>query len=292
MDVCRREGIEAEPEVLRLGLVGTYPTIVIGDQCVVKLIGPWWSGPQSFAVEADAFDLLTADPSLPVPRRLALGALSDEWRYLVLSVVPGVTFSAVFEQLSLDARTEVARWLGGVVRALNRLPTSDGRLLQASWEPFARFLLEQRATVVGRHREWGSLPPHLVSQLDDWLPPAEALVDRTRLPVFVHGDLHGDHVLGNIEGDRFRATGIIDFSDVHIGDPYYELAALQRNAFQCDRKLLAAFRETASLPDAGRLGFPRRALAYLLLHDFDQLEDLAWLAEIGTLDELAERLFG
>jgi hygromycin-B 7''-O-kinase len=292
LEVCRLERIEATPRSLRLGLVGTYPTVVVADRCVVKLIGPWWSGPESVATEADAFDLLAANPALPVPRRLAQGDLAGDWHYFVMSYLPGVPFSAVFERVSSDARLEVARWLGRVVRDLNRLPLRPGRVLRPDWEPFARFLREQRAEAVERHRAWGSLPAHLVDQLEGWLPPAEELLERSRPPAFVHGDLHGDHVLGIHEGDGFRPTGIIDFSDVQIGDPYYELAALQAAAFNCDRSLLAAFRETAELPTSGSLSFARRALAYLLLHDFDELNDLSWLAELATLDELADRLFG
>lgn len=293
LGVCRREGAPIDSPALRLGLVGTYPTVIVADRWVVKLIGPWWSGPESFAAEADAYDLLDADPSLPVPRRLAQGELvPGEWRYLVLSFIPGVPLSAVFDQLTAEARLEVARWVGGAVRQLNQLPLRPGRALQPDWEPFVRFLTEQRGRATERHRGWGSLPPHLLHQLDDWLPPIEALVDRSQPPVFVHGDLHGDHILGVVDGKRFRPTGILDFTDVQIGDAYYELGAVQRDAFRCDRSMLAAYREAAGLPDPGQLGFARRALKYLLLHDFDQLADLPWLAEVETLDELADRMFG
>src|SRR5918999_1017628 len=87
LEVCRWEGIDAGAHSLRLGLVGTYPAVIVGDRWVVKLIGPWWAGHQSFAVETDAFDLLAANPALPVPKRLAHGALTDDWRYLVLSYI-------------------------------------------------------------------------------------------------------------------------------------------------------------------------------------------------------------
>jgi hygromycin-B 7''-O-kinase len=292
-EVSRRERLDLDQSRLSLGRIGTYPTLIVDGRAVVKLYGPWWSGPESFAAEADAYDLLASDETLPVPRRIAQGGLAgDEWRYLVLTFVPGIPLADAAGQLTHEALLELASWLGWVVLRLHALPVRPGRVLRRSWEPFAAFITRQRSEATARHRRWNTLPAHLVGQLDEWLPTAEALLDRSRAPVMVHGDLHENHLLGFVDRDRFVPTGVIDFTDVMVGDPYYELGPIQRSTFRCDRTLLAKFLLAARLPPAARMAFERRALAFALLHDFDQLRGLTWLGDVADLDELAVRLFG
>jgi hygromycin-B 7''-O-kinase len=140
--------------------------------------------------------------------------------------------------------------------------------------------------------EKSSLPPHLISQIDDYLARLGPF-DR----VFVHGDLVANHVY--VENGRI--TGIIDWGDAMVTDRHYELIQLYRDMFGCDKALLRVFLEACNWP-VGR-DFSRQALGLALYrqaaglaqhHTMDVFEPIAALFplyDIGTLDELATELF-
>jgi hypothetical protein len=134
-----------------------------------------------------------------------------------------------------------------------------------------------------RHRTWGSLPPHLIGQIDSFLVGLEP-TDR----VFIHADLTADHAF--VDGGRL--TGIIDWGDAMLTDRHLELAALHLDAFRCDKVLLRAFLDAYGWP-VGE-DFPRQALCLALRHPFDVFDPVAHLIplqDIGTLDELATEIF-
>lgn len=134
------------------------------------------------------------------------------------------------------------------------------------------------------HRRWGLLPADLCDQLEGWLPDPDRLVDQSRPPVFLHGDLHDEHVF--VDPDRATLHGVIDFTDVYAGDPRYDLVALHFHTFRLDTTLL-----TACLDAYGwkrdPAGWPQEMLAFTLLHDFNMFRPDMQLDRFTTLDELA-----
>jgi aminoglycoside phosphotransferase (APT) family kinase protein len=59
-----------------------------------------------------------------------------------------------------------------------------------------------------------------IERLMDTLPS----IEKPRSDTIVHGDLHSSQVLVN---DDHEIAGIIDWGDVHIGDPAVDLAGVQ-----------------------------------------------------------------
>lgn len=291
-EVLRRHNVARARRAIRFGRAGTYPTVLVGDEHVVKLFGPWYCGAESFEAETAAYDLLTG-VELSVPQWLGQGNLEDGWTYLLLEQLHGHDLAASHRQLDQDALRSLAGWLGRFCRALHSIPLPPTGYLISSWDRFRTFVAGRREEVILRGSEPPRLPPHLQAQLGDWLPPVDALLDTSRPPVLLHGDLHDHHMLGTIEEGAFRPTGVIDFTDALVGDPYYELGPLFIHTFRADAQLLATWLTETDLPPAGALGFPRRALAYTILHEFDPLGRLLDdLRHLPTLDSVAEKLFG
>ena len=112
--------------------------------------------------------------------------------------------------------------------------------------------------------------------------------------------LHGDYHPGNI---LLTADGpiIIDWGDAMVTDRHYELAKLHLDLFDCDTALLRDFLEASDWPVAA--DFARKAMGLALYRQaqgvaqhhtmdvFYKLPKLFPLAEIATLDELANVLF-
>jgi aminoglycoside phosphotransferase (APT) family kinase protein len=260
---------------------------------VVKLYGPWRWGHHTMEDEARGLELAGRDPDLPAPNLVARGALDDDWRYLVETFVPGVSYSDVRDELDPDDRLELAGWTGRWVRRLHALPL-DEEERAAGTAAFRTFIEERRALAIGELTEGERLPGRLLEELPGWLPPLEALLGPAWSAVPLHTDLHDEHVLVVRVDGRFRGSGVIDLNRFRLGHPLYELGPIWRWLWYADRALLGRFIAAADLPGHAEPDFPRRALAWCLLHaGVAQFPiDLPGIEEVGSLDALAERGFG
>ena len=156
---------------------------------------------------------------------------------LVYNFLPGVSIGEVYEQVLPKEKLRLARDMGRVVRELHDLPLPAEGPLRRDWAPFREFMGEQHAARAARLAEWKALPPHLLSQVERFLPPLAELIDESVPPRFLHGDLTRDHLLGQVREGRWITSGWIDFGDARAGDPMYEWVALHLDLFGGDRAL-------------------------------------------------------
>jgi hygromycin-B 7''-O-kinase len=285
-EVLARHGRTDEPPGLRAGTNPTYPTFLRGD-VVVKLFGgpdlPWR---RTFAAERVGLEFAGTEPGLRAPELLAAGELfpgeDEPWPYLVTQVVPGRPLWAA--DLDPNQRVSLAGGLGLLLRRLQALPASPALPTDGEWRDL------DVAAAVGH----SSLPDHLVRGVRAFV--AEHPL---RGRVVVHGDVITNHVYVDSRG---QVTGLIDWGDVAVTDPHYELAQVHGDIFECDIDLLRVLLEAADWPVEP--DFAQRALAAALWRQavgwsqhhsmdvFDSVGGRLPLADIATLDELAVALFG
>jgi hygromycin-B 7''-O-kinase len=308
--VCQRHGLlpaeQAAACKVRTGVAGTCPVFMVDERWVVKFFGRLFDGAAACAAEQAAGRLVGLDPAIRTARLVGSGALNEPgvdwpWPYLIYEYIPGVSFGEALEQISLADRLQTARELGDTVRRLHALPLAGSPVFRPSYQPYLAFLREQRAQVTQRQREWDRLPAHLLAQIEDFLPPLEALVDFSHPPHLIHADLTRDHLLGRFEFDptgssSWRSLAVIDFGDARTGDLLYELSALHLDLFSGDLRLLAAFLEAYGLSPAERADLPRKALSTALLHQFNVFASLpealrTEIRQVPSLADLAERLW-
>ncbi|WP_229354157.1 phosphotransferase family protein [Streptomyces sp. UNOB3_S3] len=277
------------PGALRVPGESTNPVLIADTGVVVKLYGEHWCGPENYASEAEAYEVL-AGQDLPVPQLLGRGELFPgggawPWPYLVMAAAPGMTWREATARADRPTQLALARRFGAVLRRLHSVPLTGTGALRPDSPVFAELLEERRAATVEDHREWGYLSPRLLDRVDDFLPSVDALLDGGK-PVFVHGDLHGTNLF--VDAANTSVTGLIDFTDVYAGDPRYSLVQLHLNAFRADRGLLAALLDGAEWQVTG--AFAEDMLRFTFLHDFDVLEevplDLSGVDDIGELARL------
>ena len=261
----------------------TYPTFLYGD-VVVKLFGniPWWR--EGHAAERGAQRLIATDPEIAAPRLLGDGVLCDApdaaWPYLISTRIAGVPLWRA--ELSPEQERAVAAEVGRQIRRVHALAPS-GVASDAEWPTLDVTAAARRS----------SLPPHLVAQVEEYLARLGPF-DR----VFVHGDLVANHAY--VEDGRL--VGIIDWGDATVTDRHYEIIQVYRDLFHCDKALLRVFLEAADWPmrddfayRAMSLALIRQAVGLTQHHTIDVFMPVAErfpLQEIGTLDELADELFG
>jgi hygromycin-B 7''-O-kinase len=273
--------------------LGTYPALLADarPRLVIKLFGDRYAGPESHAAELAGYQVLDGH-QLPVPRLVAAGELLPghatwQWPFLILTELPGQSYATAVARLDPGRRATVARSIGALLRRLHELPLPQPPGPLASWDRFLALLRRRRLHAPADHRRWGLLPARLCDQLDGWLPDPDALVDTSRPPVFVHGDLHSDHVFVDAGGGL---TGIIDFTDVYAADPRHDLVALHFGTFGLDTTLLSACLDAYGW-DRRPATWAREMLAFTLLHDFNLLRPEMRLDQFPTLDQLAHSIW-
>lgn len=286
-----------ELATLRAGKPGTYPTFLANDRVVIKFFGRLFDGGQSCQVEQEAARLLAGQEGIPTARLLGEGQLFEggggwEWPYLIFELLAGEDLGSASPALDDEESRSAAGWLGEVSGRIHALNIKGNPVFDDTWNTYFSFLNVQRLNCRARLGEWGSLPEHLLAQVEDYLLPVSELTAPGEQAHLIHGDLTRDHLLGKRVSGRWRATGLIDFGDAMSGSIYYELAALHMDGLSARSDLLRAFLDAYPLDLRADPLFARKALGTALLHRFNVFAGLPGLEGIGSLEELAERIWG
>jgi hygromycin-B 7''-O-kinase len=301
-EICKRH--ELAPIMgIQAGKAGSNPVFIVNDRYVVKLYTYLFGGADSILKEIDLYGLFAQAPELPVPRLITHGNLfpqSEEgwhWPYIITTVIPGITFGEVREQVSFDDKQALATYLGSFLHSFHRLPLEQSTYFKRSWEPFANFLAELRANGIANQSQWGALPQHLIDQIDNYLPPIASLINEVNEPLLLDCDLFEDHVLGTLEQGQWHTTGIIDFGDARVGNWLYEIPVIHYGLFHCDKRLLRAFLEGygIDLTKLDQEGFVHNVMSFALLHEYNLFvqvfHDYPEATKIEALDEFATMLW-
>lgn len=294
-EVCLRHKLGAV-DIVRSGMPGTFPTFIVNEQVVVKLFGELFDGAQAYRTEVEMYTLLGSDPLIPAPRLLASGSLFEGsngwcWPYIISEFVQGTSLREVYTRVGMEGLREVSRFAASAMRRIHCLQPSA----ELSWDGFIAFLEERRSNCVRSHTEWGALPVHLLSQLENYILPVSELVDVYSRPRVMHCDFNADHVLGAFDNERWVPRSVIDFGDAMVGDRSYDLVALHIGLFDCNKNLLRLFLDTYGFDAELSRDLTHKAMSMTLLHAYNVLSDVFVLfplaASVETLEELASLLW-
>lgn len=193
------------------------------EHTVVKFYPHLYESIKGYKVEVDALTRLDGRlAGCQLPHVLAHGNLSDfmsglgwQWPFVVLSLVDGIGYEMVMEAPALDSkqpspgvnvdRVYLAKWLGEAMAGIHTAPT-DIRP-----RPDENYFVERIVKAKMNHAQWGIFPPHLVEQLDSYLPKStKELFDSAEMVNLLHGDINPPNVRGVIEPlqhDSFDMNG-------------------------------------------------------------------------------------
>ncbi len=155
--------------------------------------------------------------AIPVPRFTGRDEGQPAWPFAGYDLLPGTTSDRL--DLKGDARVRLAAPLGAFLRALHSV---DATTLPGLVEDRMRRSDGARRVALIRERWHASLECGLLSDTE----VAESVLasaDVERIPrsdAVCHGDLYARHLLLD---DALRPTGVIDWGDVHRGDPVVDL---------------------------------------------------------------------
>lgn len=284
---------------IRPGVAGSYPTFIVNEKWVIKFFGELLNGAESHAAERSATRIANL-ARVPCATLVAEGKLFDHgqdwpWPYLIFDFIPGLPYNQVQAGLTHSERIQTAQWLGENIARLHQFALPENAEFPNNWKGYLDFLNKQRIECIDRHRQWGVFPPHLCSQMDDYILPAEQLISPDEKPHLIHADITRDHLLGEYIHGVWACKAIIDFGDAISGSLFYELCALHLDLFAGDRELLRSFLQSYGTQAQIEPPFIQRAMSTALLHRFNVFEILPnyypAYQQATSLDELADCLW-
>ncbi|XP_058087090.1 lysine-specific demethylase JMJ21 isoform X2 [Magnolia sinica] len=183
--------------------------------------------------------------------------------------------------------------------------------IPVEWDLFIKILTKRRKNVSNHLAKWGSpIPSSLIEKIDEYIPhnvavlldtfkDKDGLYKVSKSPTWIHSDIMDDNVHmkpcvpthcldengcnGDEKQRKWNPSHILDFSDLSIGDPIFDLIPIHLDIFRGDSQLLKKFLESYRLPLAGRPSeddmlldgkveskFRRlsyRAMCYCILHE-------------------------
>ena len=158
---------------------------------------------------------------IPVPHFAGVPGEDYPWPFLGYTLLPGSI--AARAQLDTAARAAIAAPLAHFLRALHNLPVEFAQQCAVPLDEIARLDSARRAQAT--HARLNTLVERSViksrARLDAALAGAPAYAPTARQ--LIHGDLHAGQILIDTRG---AICGVIDWGDVHIGDPGTDLAVV------------------------------------------------------------------
>jgi aminoglycoside phosphotransferase (APT) family kinase protein len=166
-------------------------------------------------------------PQLPlrIPVPVYAGSPSDSYPcpFVGYRIIPGSTLTAARFPAS-DRRT-LARPLARFLRTLHSIPADEAKTIGAPSDTLDRLdIAKRRAATRARLEAITAAGIQCditrIEQLLNTLP----VIERPAADALVHGDLHSGQVIIN---EQREIAGIIDWGDVHVGDPAVDLGGVQ-----------------------------------------------------------------
>lgn len=178
--------------------------------------------------EATLLPKLQGQLPVPIPQVLFCGQPSDQfkWPFLGYRFLPGVT--ACKAHLTHEERLQIAPLLGQLLKRLHQISETDATALGAIPDTLARLDLDKRIPMTLDYLE-------KIEKLGivENLGPFHSILEQTRKlqgrplqfrpKALLHGDLYIRHLM--IDSNR-KFSGVIDWGDIHIGDPALDLQVI------------------------------------------------------------------
>ncbi len=158
---------------------------------------------------------------IPVPHFTGAPGADYPWPFLGYTLLPGTI--AARAQLNIAARTALAAPLARFLRALHGLPLEFAQRCGVPFDEIARLDHARRAAVTQTRLATLVERGVIASRAPFDAALAGALPYSPTARQLIHGDLHAGQILTDAGG---ALCGVIDWGDVHVGDPGTDLAAV------------------------------------------------------------------
>ncbi len=212
-DVCAR--IEITAETVMTYENGVNFCALVNSDTVIKIFQP--ELPHQWESDTRVLRHLQGRLSLPIPRFIDAGKLSNGQSYLVMSKVEGQLLIDVWSELSRPEKIQILSEIGRVMKEVHRIPIGELTTLPPEWNSFLQI---QRARCLTRHQKQ-RMPEWFTTSLEAWL---DSIPDKlSREHVILTGEYTPFNMLVSKTSHGYQLSGMIDFGDAMIGPREYDL---------------------------------------------------------------------
>ena len=178
---------------------------------------------EDLKIEIKLLPKLQKGVSLPIPQFEFIGNRKDDLLFVGYKKIEGATLSEVWSSAASDVREKILHSLGIFLKEIHSFPLEEAKKCDVP-------LHSSRRVYKGDFLKLAEdIKPILSDTVSGFIENLykEYLSDDRNLsyePVFLHADFGAGHIFCDPKDKR--VTGIIDFGDIGIGDPDYDLMYL------------------------------------------------------------------
>jgi aminoglycoside phosphotransferase (APT) family kinase protein len=174
---------------------------------------------------------------IPIPRYRGEPSSRYRWAFVGHAMIPGRLLPAARQADA--ARAALAAALGRFLAALHRVPHDEAATHGAGPDLLDRLNVERRLEATAERLSALVAADVIRDRRAIESVLEQAPVTTPRADTLVHGDLHAGQI---VVDDSNRMCGVIDWGDVHVGDPAVDLAAVHAMLpRQCHDAFLRAY---------------------------------------------------
>lgn len=263
--------------------------VLMGPTHVIKLVTPACA--RDLEVERAGLEIAAGRLPVATPEIVAAGEL-EGWPYLVMTRLGGDPAELLWDRFDAPTRARLLAAMGELTAAVHALPVADAGPLQVDWPAYLR---TRRAAMTEKHRARGVDAAWIdeIERFVDALPPVDAWPAET---VFLHNDLHLDHVHVATDGDAPRLCGLLDFADAQIGAREAEFVTIGGFVAPSVPAAASIFLRGYGMPEAALTPeLARRLTGHVLVHRYCDIAPILRRypedARPRTLGELHRRMW-
>lgn len=288
-ETCASHAIPANG--IRAFADGSNLIAAVDDRYVVKIFPPFHR--HQWESEYRVLEALNGRLTFPVPDLIAFGEREDEWTYVILSLLPGVSLENIWISLAFYEKGVLLERIGNMMAEVHAIPV-PGQLesLQPRW---IDFLSGQTAGLIKRHRD-NEMPLWFIAGVEDYVQQALPLLPPKPESVILTGEYTPFNLLADNTSGAWHISGMIDFGDAMIGYREYDL--LGPCLFLCEgnRELLRCLFRGYGYSDAQiDQGLRQRLMLLAILHRYSnfhaQLRIRGWQERAKSIEELEQLIW-
>jgi aminoglycoside 2''-phosphotransferase len=226
-EAARSAWPERRLERFRVHDEGWTNFVLEADNRLIFRFPRWKEVARSLGYEVRLLDFLSRHLSAPIPRPVRLAVLSNPrgWPFIAYPKLPGRPLSKI-RRLDESGRRRLGVFVGTLLRELASVPARPLLRIGAPEGDTRAWAKKYRALEERYHLHAASrIPAALRHKLERAFVRFFAALRNARYrPIATHQDLGMDHLLWDVQ--THRPTGVIDWEDLCLGDPAFDLTGL------------------------------------------------------------------
>lgn len=269
---------------------GTNLVFSYNRQHVIKIYPPCHR--EQFTNELLVLQHIAGKLSIKTPLIQYQGEI-EGWPYLIMSQLEGESLETLWEGLEYSNKLIIIRELGLLIKEMHALPTTGLEAIDCHWEQW----IDQQLLHCMEQQRITKLPQRLLEGLSDYLHPIKERLTKAKETVLLTGEYTPMNLLVKRTNGIWHIHGLIDFGDVMLGVPEYDLLGPGAFLIQGDKQLLREFllaygytkNELTSV-------LSHHLMALMLLHRYSnlsvQIRIKDWQNKVNNIKDLEQLVWG